>query len=354
MERIGIIAANNIRYSPYILFYTQILDEYKIPYELIYPNRNSIDERWNGVSHSLPWNNKLGSLVNYLLFTLRTIRIIKKKKYTKLIVLTGSNAVCMSLWLRIHYNKKYIVDIRDFSSENKRLYAWLEKCALESAKYRIISSNKFKCFLPKMKYYTVNNISFSEDKQFSSWTKHRTPITIGYIGAVGYLENVKALIRLVRNDQRFNFFIYGSGPDQEKIELYVKKANSPRIKYYGSYEPEHKERIISNVDILFNAYGNDSPLLLYALSNKLYDALYYHKLILNSPRTYMEKKAGPCGFSIDLKNPMALDELYKWYNSLDERTIARFQKNTLNLFVKQNEKVKKKVVDFSIQKNHYL
>ena len=67
---VGIIAANNIRYSPYIFFYTDILSKNNIEYELIYPDRNGLEENFDGVSCTLPWNSKcLRCLVTHFIQT---------------------------------------------------------------------------------------------------------------------------------------------------------------------------------------------------------------------------------------------------------------------------------------------
>ena len=100
---IGIIAANNIRYSPYIFFYTNILDECGVSYELIYPDRNGIEEEWVGIVHKVQWNNKRHRLFEYEIYAKKVKRIIKKRKYTKLIVLTSVIATYMGNWLSKHY-----------------------------------------------------------------------------------------------------------------------------------------------------------------------------------------------------------------------------------------------------------
>ena len=342
-RRIGIIAANNIKYSPYIYFYSKVFDEIGIPYDVIYPNRNELEEKWIGENcntYQIKWNKRLHSIINYKCFTDKVVQIIKKNDYAKLVILTGVNAAYMASWLSKNYPKRYIVDIRDFSLENIRVFSMYEKKALEAAEYRVLSSPEFEKFLPKMKYHIAHNISFPDDSMKTPWTKHSAPITIGYVGTAGYFVNVKALIRLVKDDSRFVFHIFGSGPDEVKIRNEVASANCERIRYFGSYDPEKKSQIIEKVDILFNVYGNDSPLLLYALSNKLYDSMYYHKLILNSCGTYMEKLSGVSGFSVDLSDSSSLDRLYDWYESLDEKTINNYQQLMLESFRRENNQTK--------------
>ena len=345
-EKIGIVAANNIRYSPYILFYTNILDECGASYELIYPNRNQIDEAWDGIAYPLEWNNRIHSILNYMLYTDKVIRIIKEKKYSKLIILTSVIAAYMANWLEKHYQGRFVVDIRDYTYENIKLYAYLEGKALRTAKYRVISSERFKCFLPQLEYHIAHNISVSKDYCSVKWEKHDIPIIIGYVGSVAYKRTIEALARLVKKDSRFCFYIYGGGPVQEEVKKIVTECACERVRYYGPYEPKDKPEIIGSIDILFNVYGNDSPLLLYALSNKLYDAMYYHKLVLNSIGTYMEEMCGICGYSIDLEKNGALKELYNWYKGIDEYQINEYQDRMSARFFKENSITHDAIVKF--------
>ena len=214
-EVIGIIAANNIRISPYIFFYTNILESLKVKYELIYPDRNNYIDSFSGKAYKIEWNNKIPSAVNYALYARKVINIVNRRKYSKLIVLTSINATYLSLWLKRKYNRKFVVDIRDYTYENLIPYAFLEKIAFYAAGLRIISSERFKEFLPNnMDYLVCHNISIDSETRPDKWKKQHGIITIGYIGSVAYAENAGKLIKLVRNDKRFKFHIYGMFPEE--------------------------------------------------------------------------------------------------------------------------------------------
>lgn len=76
---VGIVAANNIRYSPYIFYYTNILDELEIEYELIYANQNQLEEKFDKTSYPIEWNVNCSRAVEYLKYSRKVISIIKKK-----------------------------------------------------------------------------------------------------------------------------------------------------------------------------------------------------------------------------------------------------------------------------------
>lgn len=345
-ELIGIIAANNIRFSPYIFFYTKILDQLDVRYELIYPNRNHLSDTYYGITYSLPWDSKKSSLLNYIKYAKNVEKIIVKKKYSKLIVLTSVIASIMSIWLSKHYRGRYIIDIRDYTYEHIIPYAMLERIALKSAALRILSSYKFKSFLPDEDYLICHNFHAEKENISIEWKKKSGIIVIGYIGSVAYSKNVIKLIKHVMQNEKFCFYIYGSGPEQDVIEKAVVSARCERIKYFGPYVPNEKEKLIKGVDVLFNVYGNDSKLLTCALSNKLYDGMAYRKIILNSPGTYMQEMSGICGYSIDLDYSNCLDDFYGYYRQLNEKQVTDFQNESIKKYINENNITENKIAHF--------
>lgn len=342
--RVGIIAANNIRYSPYIFFYTDILSKNKIEYELIYPDRNGLEENFDGVSHTLPWNSKMPTLLNYALYSNSVIKVIKRRKYDALIVLTGVNAAYLGLWLKRHYAKRYIVDIRDYSHENILPYFKLESMAVQNSLMNVISSAKFTGFLPKADYSVCHNVNQTEAEHADySFCKANGIIRIGYVGALSYIDQCKRLMKLVAVDQRFSLDFYGSSVSEPILKEYAQEIGCDRIRFHGAYSGSEKAAIIQSVDILFNAYGNGIPLLDYALSNKLYDSLIHKKPILTCPNTYMTEMGGPLAFPIDLSTARTLDELYDWYIRIDGHAVKMFTEETLGSVLQENNLTRERI-----------
>ena len=343
--RVGIIAANNIRYSPYIFLYTDILSKNDIEYELIYPDRNGLEENFDGVSYTLPWNSKMPTLFSYALYSNSVIKVIKQRKYDALIVLTGVNAAYLGLWLKQNYAKRYIVDIRDYSHENILPYFKLESMAVQKSLMNVISSAKFTEFLPIADYSVCHNVNQTEAEHADySFCKANGIIRIGYVGALSYIDQCKRLMKLVAVDQRFSLDFYGSSVSEPILKEYAQEIiGCDRIRFHGAYSRSEKEAIIENVDILFNAYGNGTPLLDYALSNKLYDSLIHKKPILTCPNTYMTEMGGPLAFPIDLSIARALDELYDWYMRIDGYAVKMFAEETLGSVLQENNLTRKRI-----------
>ena len=138
-------------------------------------------------------------------------------------------------------------------------------------------------FLPKSDYHVCHNYS-GYDNTKEEFEKGQVPIRIGYIGGLSYVDQCTKLMKLIAADSRFIFEFYGTSDMEEALKEEAKSFQCDRIIFHGSYAPQDKTRIIKQVDILFNAYGNGCPLLDCALSNKLYDALIFKKPILGSSR----------------------------------------------------------------------
>lgn len=338
---VGIVAASNIRYSPYIYYYTSILDELGINYELIYANQKNLEDEFNHNNYSIEWNAECPRALEYFNYSRKVISIIKKRQYDGLIMLTAITATYCSNFLKKYYSKKYIVDIRDYTHENIWLYNILEKKAIFNSSMTVISSPMFCKFLPEFNYKICHNINFEVDSQ-KTWRKPKKDrIIIGYVGSLAYKENCVSLIKLVNEDERFEFRIYGSEPGEHTVETLVKSLNNNRITYYGPYRPNEKEAIIESVDILFNTYGNGCPLLDTALSNKLYDALYYKKLLLTSPKTAMEEMGGEIAFSLNYNSVASLDDLYEWVIRKKNIEVQQYQDKMFIKFYEENEETKK-------------
>lgn len=345
--KVGIIAANKLRFSPYAFFYANILRELGVDYEFVVPDRSKeVHEEYNEKTRIVPWNERLHNLVNYSVFSARVKRICKRS-YDFIIVLTTPNAVFFAPWITRLFPQKYIVDVRDYTFEKYGLYRAVEKTIFKNSAMNVISSPEFTTFLPKGTYYVTHNITTARTASAARLEKNKEHITIGYVGSIGYMEQCKKMIELVVKDPRFSFLFYGGGDGEAELRQYVSDRNygSDRIGFFGAYLPDQKSAILRKVDILFNCYGNGSKLLDCALSNKLYDGLYYHIPILNSPNTYMDKMSGKLSYAFDFEREKDLDGLWNWYQSLDEQEADSYANRMYQELAAQNLQTKAAIVD---------
>lgn len=329
--KVSIIAFNNLAKSPYINIYADFCRSNDLKYEVVYPDRDNLRETADYSLLPVDWDPKKHKMLNFLYFRKEVIRHLKRTKPDFVIVLTTMPAVLLSGYLSCNYKGRYLVDVRDYTYENVGFYYRLEQIVLQNAAMRVISSPGFRNFLPDAEYNLCQNINpdYESGEGGRPARDPAEPITIGYVGTIAYKKQCMRLIKLVEKDTRFKFHFYGGESGEQQISNYLAENPCDRIKAYGPYRPAEKVGIMNGVDILFNAYGNGSKLLDYALSNKLYDSFFMRIPLLTSPKTAMSEEAGPYSYDIDLENETSLNGLFDWYQAIDCEAFAVYSKQYL-------------------------
>ena len=323
-KRVCFVGLSNIWAAPYLYKYIELLD---CEYDIIYWDRKGIEENCGAVNHYSmkyvikPNASKLSKLNGYLKFRSYASRILKREKYHGVILLSGNVAVLLKTILKREYSNKYIVDIRDYFREHQKWYYNAEKDVLESAAIAVISSKAFRTFLPERKYYIVHNSQNLTKEQVvqarARCKTKRRQLVISCIGGMRFFEQYKKVIRCFANDNRF--LIRFIGYRSNLLESFCRENGISNVYLYDWFPPEKTYDFYFDTDIVMNLYGNNNPLLDYALSNKLYYAAQLGMPILVSPKTYMEEVAvgSGFGFSFDLEDDTMRDKLYEYYYSID-------------------------------------
>lgn len=343
---IGIIMFQNMRYAPFLKLYENILQEAGLEYEVLYYNRDKALNETNDQKYiPIPWFGKgtvaapkYEKLLNFVCYRSYLLKLLRSKKYDRLIILTTFPAVLISGYLKRVYKNRYIVDIRDYTQESFRPYFEMEAVALKNSALNVISSSGFVKFLPKASFVRCHNMTpnvTGEDCKPLAKAKDR-PIVISYIGSIMYEKQCKQLMDLVYGDERFEFHFYGNEANGNGVSEYAKQLNSQRIVMHGPFLPHQKEEIYGASDLVFNCYGNDSTLVKYAISNKFYDAPLYGKPVLVSPDTAMAEESENYACALDLDRLTDLNDLFQWYQDLDENAYNAFAKTVIQKSAEEN------------------
>lgn len=356
MIRVGVLLFQNMRYAPFLKMYEKILKEMKnIEYDVIYYERDKSLEEIKDLHHiAIQWHGKgtlaapkYEKMINFLFYAKDVKKLLKQKKYNFIIVLTSFPAVLLADYLIRDYTGRFLVDIRDYTQESVKLYFKLEERVFSKAAIRVISSPGFVNFLPKLKYYNCHNMDSNVEKiekpRFVKAKGRR--IILSYIGTISYETQCKQLIDLVVKDDRFEFHFYGNEANGTEVSDYVGRINNSRIKMMGAFSPIDKPRIYSNSDLVFNCYGNEKMLVKYAISNKYYDSAIFRKPLLVSPKTSMAEFSGKFAYMLDLDNITSLDDLWNWYQMLDESEYECFANKIINLASEENTIFQRKVIE---------
>ncbi|HFU4214690.1 TPA: capsular biosynthesis protein, partial [Streptococcus suis] len=101
----------------------------------------------------------------------------------------------------------------------------------------------------------------------------------------------------------------------------IDENNIKNVKLLDTFKPEDTLKLYQETDLILNLYGNKTPLLDYALSNKLYYAATLYKPILVCPETFMEKmvKKYNIGYSLSLEKEDEKDALFDYIKKLDRK-----------------------------------
>ena len=317
---------------PYIKEYTDLIMENGDTFDLVYWDRDAkfgaTDADFGNSSTKTVLNHLLTNksnvfrkLVGYIRATRFIKKTIKSNNYHGVIFLQSHGAVLCSKIVRKKYSNRFIVDVRDFTLENHRFYKRKEEKLFKQAYAIIISSPAYACFLPKQIDYVVAH-NFVPLKNESSkiqinHSKLKFPISISFVGTVRFIGMDIKILNLFKNDNRFLICYYGSGSDT--LKEYCEKNQIKNVDFHGRFNPDETLSFYSKTNIINNLYGNSSPFLDYALSNKLYHSAQLLIPILVCPDTYMEEitKKYNLGFVLDVNNESSPDILFKQYEEFD-------------------------------------
>lgn len=356
MIKVGIICFHNIRYMPFLNSYIDILDNNKnVSYDVIYFNRNkNLNEKLPKNYIPIEWlgkytskNSKISKIINFVNYQRIVKKILQRKEYDYLIVLTTIPGVLLSDYFSKNYKKRYLIDVRDYTWENLKPYLKRENKLMKYASLRVISSPDYKNFLPKYDYLLCHNINFKKNDKKLEINKlkkgNKDKIIISYIGSISYENQCLRLIDLVLDDNRFEFHFYGNESTSNIISGKISNLNDKRIVFHGPFLPTDKNKIYNSSDIIFNCYGNDKILVKYAISNKYYDGAVYHKPLIVSPNTTMQKISESFSYPLDLENIKDLNGLYDWYINLNENNFDIYCNKVINGTIKDNKDFENKL-----------
>ncbi|MCM4164779.1 MULTISPECIES: hypothetical protein [unclassified Arenibacter] len=288
--RVALLFPNNLFTSPYLKYYTDILKQEKIEYDLLIWDRANIEEE-GCIAFKCSENSKstISKALDFIRFRKFLIKNLKNKNYSKVIVFSGQVGILMGDFLIKHYSKRYLLDVRDFSQPMKYFKSRFIKVVLNS-NFVCISSNGFKNWLPpKGDYLLGHNIDISlvrnalsnfpfRDINFDSKT-----IKISTIGQIKDFNSDALFIDQLKNDSRFEIEFIGFGPALNDLKNKTNSEHIANINYKGPYKKYEEPFLLKDSDfiniLISRTEFNKGATL---LSNRLYlSAMYNIPCIVN-------------------------------------------------------------------------
>ncbi|NLI74765.1 MAG: glycosyltransferase family 4 protein [Euryarchaeota archaeon] len=146
----------------------------------------------------------------------------------------------------------------------------------------------FSKFVNKDKYLFIPNVPYKN--LFSKYEKqHHDIFTIGFIGSVRYVRQLKMLIDAVDELKgNIKIFIAGSGPGYQEITEYSEGKNF--IEIYGPYNYEREiVSLYEKIDVAYSVYDTTLKNVRIALPNRLYEAIVCNIPIIGAKGTVLGK-----------------------------------------------------------------
>lgn len=189
-----------------------------------------------------------------------------------------------------------IYDIKFFSNKFiNQIRHRLEKYILKKVSFVVYASPFFNKYyaLDSEKYVVINNkpdllLSSLETTDDNLKEKEgNTKTKIGFVGTVRYFNEFKIAFDSFKNKEDFDFLIYGSGPDLDKLKEYALNNNINNVSFYGRFESSNLPIIYKNIDFVWACYPKNDLNVRYAVSNKYFESLAFKTPILVSNDTYL-------------------------------------------------------------------
>lgn len=342
--RVLFIAADNVYLTPYLKYYEDIISKLDIEYDVLYwdKNSNEIIDDIKYIRFCIEGNSKFKKLIGYYKFKNKIISMCKFNKYDVIIPLHPIVSFIICKLLLNRYNGKYIYDVRDYSYEKYALYRKCEKKLAENSLINVISSEGFKNFLPNAKYHIVHNITNMECDVYKQVENSKEQvINVSYIGLIRFMDKNKEIIEFFKNDNRFHLNFIGTNAEQ--LKEFCDEVGAKNVTLIGTFDSKDTLKYYKKSDLIMNLYGNNTPLLDYALSNKLYYSALLYKPILVCPKTYMEKmvKTYSLGFTLEMEKRSELDKLYEYITKLERKHFINDCDYFIENVLRENEETRK-------------
>lgn len=340
--KVLMMVADNIYLAPFLGLYTKLLDQCNVEWDVIYwdKNQNEVIDDKRYIRYVLDWHNKFDKLVGYTKFRKEIVKLMDSGEYGLYIPLSP---ICnLLVWRRLCIRNKgrYIVDIRDYSYERFAIVRYIEKRLVQNSRLNVISSEGYKAFLPLAQYEVMHNLpKFDCTSYKQAENREKETYNISYIGLIRFMEQNKKIIDFFKNDTRFHLNFIGT--NAECLDAYCKENKVNNVSLMGTFDPKETLNYYVDTDLIMNLYGNHTPLLDYALSNKLYYSAMLYKPILVCEDTYMERISGEYGFgfALPMKDAKEKEELYAYMKRLDRNQFMERSDRFIRFANQQNEQL---------------
>ncbi|GAM16236.1 glycosyltransferase [Mesobacillus selenatarsenatis] len=355
--KVGLVLPANILHAPYLEYYTEILDDENINYNIIYWNKVNLDEN---VKNSIAFNHtcsydsgNVKKLIGYYLFSRFVIREIKRRNYDKLIILVPQIGLFLANYLEKHYKNNYILDIRDYSKMNR--FAGKYNAIIKNSNFTVISSEGYRKWLPSFDRYTISHNVFinrlQQVEDLNSNLKNKNEIVFSNIGSIRhYEENIK-ILDMFKNSTKFQLRYIGTGICEKDLELYCVNNKINNVYFHGRYSREEELDFYYKSDLINLIMPTKDLGPQTSMSNRLYNACVAKRPVIISNNSYMSNLVQEynLGLVVDIESDNLEEKINSYISSFNYETYKLGCIEFLNRVQIEEEKFKNNLKQFLVE-----
>lgn len=331
MMKLLIVGFTKLSYMPYLNFYLEALEGTQIEIHVVTWRRDTEKDielqNKNIIVHEFAQNQKdevprLSKIYNFIKYRFFVTRLLSNGHYDRIIVLHTLPAVLISDRLIHSYNRRFILDYRDYTYENYASFKSLIGKLVESSYATFVSSDAFRAALPKLeKIYTSHNLlvdSLAHRNVRSSKGRNQKPIRIAFWGFIRHEKVNKEIIRKLGGDERFELHYYGREQQTAwNLKAFSKDNGFSNVFFHGAYFPQDRYKFASETDIIHNIYENDAGMQK-AMANKYYDGIVFRIPQLCMADSYMGNRVTneKVGLAVNPYSNDFTEEIINYYSHI--------------------------------------
>lgn len=206
--------------------------------------------------------------------------------------------------------------LREDGGLRRRLLSFLERRCYPNVQLLVLTSEKFYTHYYHHHFNRERVLVLPNLPDLSAFTTYRRkmdgPFTVGFIGGIRYLDQMKMLVDAA-DEAGVNVIFAGAGGTSEDMKVISSYCQGKgHVRFTGKYKYDQDIAMLySSVDCVYAVYDANNPNVRIALPNKLYEAALCELPIIVADNTYLSEivRDYNLGFSIDHKDVTALSDL---------------------------------------------
>lgn len=252
----------------------------------------------------MPDSSSILSRIKYsILYATKAIRKLQKQR-ASCIYTEGLDCLLIGILYSIFHDTKIIYEVADlrkiFIEEAKTIgqsiknivFKFIEKVLLKKVQLVVLTSDMFyekhyKNLITNDKVLFIPNMP--DLSVFESYIRKETGnFTVGFIGGIRYLKQMKLLVDAAESLNLSILFAGAGGTQDEYIEIKQYCYKKQFVDFFGKYNYNNDiAKLYAKVNCVYAVYDADDSNVRIALPNKLYEAIYCELPIIVAKETYL-------------------------------------------------------------------